>query len=206
LTGKVQRIGLFGGAFDPPHNAHVALVRAALSQLSLDAVIVCPTGQAWHKTRPLSPAAHRLAMAQLAFADCPGVSVDPREMHRPGPSYTYDTLSELQAERPGAQWVLLLGGDQAAALQTWHRWQDILKIAIISVASRDPSTLDDASFPPETPPRALEKGRFQVLQMSPMNLSATEVRRRAAAGLGIDHLVPADVARYIEHHHLYRTP
>ena len=82
-----RRIGVFGGAFDPPHNAHVALVRAALSQLALDAFFVFPTGQAWHKPRALSPAADRLEMARLAFSDCPAVTVDQREMLRPGPTY-----------------------------------------------------------------------------------------------------------------------
>lgn len=206
MTDRAKRIGVFGGAFDPPHNAHLALVQAALLQLSLDALIVIPTGQAWHKARPLGPAVHRLAMAQLAFSDCPKVLVDPREMHRPGPSYTIDTLSELHAERPEAELVLLLGGDQAAALPTWHRWRDILEIAIISVASRDPSALEAASFLPQTTPLDLDEGRFQALHMPAMNLSATEVRRRVAAGLGIAHLVPAGVARYIDHHHLYLAP
>lgn len=206
MTGGPQRIGVFGGAFDPPHNAHVSLVQAALSQLSLDELIVCPTGQAWHKTRSLSPAADRLAMAQLAFADCQNVTIDPRELRRSGPTYTIDTLTELQAERPQAQLVLILGGDQAAALQTWHRWRDILKIAIISVALRDPLTLGSAVFSSENLFPDLPGGRFQALQMPPVSLSATEVRHRAAAGLGIDHLVPAGVARYIEHHHLYLAP
>lgn len=206
MKQAVQRIGLFGSAFDPPHNAHLALVRAAVAQLDLDRLYVFPTGQAWHKARVLSPAADRLAMAQMAFADFPAVTVDAREMQRPGPTYTIDTLTELQAEWPQAQMVLIVGGDQAAALPTWHRWQDIRKIAIISVASRDPSTLGSAGFPSENPVSGLASGCFQPLHMPPMNLSATEVRHRVAAGLGIDHLVPAGVARYIDQHHLYLAP
>jgi nicotinate-nucleotide adenylyltransferase len=206
LTQGQPRIGVFGSACDPPHNAHLALVQAALSQLSLDALIVFPTGRAWHKSRSLSPAADRLAMARLAFAHCPTVTVDAREMLRSGPTYTIDTLVELQAEHPNAQLVLILGGDQAAALPTWHRWQDILKIAIISVAFRDPLALESADFHPQNPLPDLPGGRFQTLQMPPMDLSATDVRRRIAAGLGIDHLVPAGVARYIDQHHLYLAP
>ncbi len=206
MTQGQLRIGVFGSAFDPPHNAHLALVQAALSQLLLDEMRVFPTGQAWHKAQSLSPAADRLAMARLAFSHCPKVTVDPREMVRPGPTYTIHTLTELQAERPGAQLVLILGGDQAAALHTWHRWQDILKIAIISVAFRDPLALGSSDFSSENPLPDLPGGRFQALQMPPMHLSATDVRRRAGAGLGIDHLVPADVARYIDQHHLYLAP
>ena len=206
MKDGVQRIGVFGSAFDPPHNAHVALVTTALDQLGLDRVFVFPTGHAWHKARTLSPAADRLAMTRLAFHDCPFVTVDPRETQRPGPTYTIDTLTELQAEWPGTEWVLLIGGDQAAALPTWHRWRDIQKIAIISIAFRDPSTLESAGFTSENPVPGFASGRFEPLHMPPMNLSATDVRRRVAAGLGIDHLVPAGVARYIDQHHLYLAP
>jgi len=83
-SGKAPRIGVFGGAFDPPHNAHVALARAALEQLGLAALHVFPTGHAWHKVRELTPAQDRLAMAQLAFGGIPGVVVDSREMLRDG--------------------------------------------------------------------------------------------------------------------------
>ena len=204
--GEMRRIGVFGSAFDPPHNAHVALVQAALTQLALDAVFVFPTGHAWHKARTLSSAADRLAMARLAFAQNPAVTVDAREMQRPGPTYTIDTLTELQAEWPLAQLFLILGGDQAAALPDWHRWQELPQAAIISIASRDQSTLESAISPPSSPFSGIPSGRFRALHMPSMSLSATEVRRRVAAGLGIDHLVPAGVARYIDQHHLYLAP
>lgn len=206
MRGAGPRIGIFGSAFDPPHNAHVALVEAALEQLALDRLLVFPTGQAWHKARVLSEATHRLAMARLAFAGRDRVEVDAREMQRPGPTYTVDTLTEVQAQNPGAQLVLIVGGDQAAALPGWYRWRDILEIAIISIASRDPSTLGTAQSGTEFPVSAVENGHFQPLRLPLMNLSATNVRARAAAGLGIDHLVPAAVARYIDQHHLYLAP
>lgn len=202
MTGS-RRIGVFGGAFDPPHNAHVALVRAAQTQLALDAVYVFPTGVAWHKPRALSPGVDRLAMARLAFADCPAVTVDGRELRRTGPTYTFDTLTELKTQWPDSQLFLILGGDQAAALPTWHRWREILKIAIISIASRDLLTLERSDISRENSLLELANGPFQALDVPRMPLSATEVRDRAAAGLGIDHLVPEGVARYIEHHHLY---
>jgi len=87
-----MRIGLFGGAFDPPHKAHVALAQAALTQLSLNVLHVLPTGDAWHKPRDLTPGFHRLAMCQQAFESFPNVVVDDLELKRPGPSYTVDTL------------------------------------------------------------------------------------------------------------------
>ncbi len=206
MTGAAPRIGLFGSAFDPPHNAHLALAHAALEQLALDALLVLPTGQAWHKTRPLSDARHRLAMARLAFGGIERVAVDDRELRRPGPTYTIDTLTEVQAQHPAAQLFLIVGGDQAAALPGWHRWRDILKIAIISIASRGQPTLDMGVLGAENAVADGQNGRFQPLQLPLMDLSATAVRERVAAGLGIDHLVPAPVARYIDQHHLYLAP
>ena len=103
------RVGVFGGAFDPPHIAHVALARAAVEQLQLDELRIFPTGQAWHKAQTLSAPEHRLAMARIAFADVPRAVIDDRELRRPGPTYTIDTLRELMAERPQAQLFLASG-------------------------------------------------------------------------------------------------
>ncbi len=197
------RIGVFGGAFDPPHNAHLALVRAALSQLALDVLHVCPTGQAWHKARALSPAADRLAMTRLAFAGLPGVVVDDRELRRSGPTFTIDTLNELRAIWPQAQLHLIVGSDQARTLPTWHRWREILEIATIFVAVREETTLGMPDFSIENGFPGVAAGRLQPLHLPALDISATLIRQRVADGLGIGHLVPEGVARYIEHHHLY---
>ena len=205
--GKAQRrIGLFGGAFDPPHNAHVALAEAAMAQLDLDELHVIPTGQAWHKSRALTPKGDRLAMTRLAFGDLKGtIVVDSREVLRDGPTYTLDTLHELQREQPAAQLVLIMGADQAAALPTWHGWQDILGIATVSVAYRALSTGNPARFDPKTLPGLPAGARFEALELPPMDISATEIRRRSALGVDISSLVPPTVARYIDQHHLYRS-
>ena len=197
----MKRIGIFGGAFDPPHVAHAALVKAALAELQLDELRVLPTGQAWHKTRALSPAPHRLAMAQLAFADLPQVVVDPREIERAGPSYTVDTLREFKALWPQAELFLILGEDQAHALPSWHDWQEILKLAIICVATRAYATGASAKFDLET----AHPSRFRRLPMPTLNVSATDIRARIAAHLSVADLVFEPVARYIAHHHLYQT-
>jgi len=200
------RIGVFGGAFDPPHNAHVALATAALAQSSLAELHVIPTGQAWHKRRTLTAAEDRLAMAKLAFSDPEGrVVVDSREVLRDGPTYTLDTLHELQREQPGAQLVLIMGADQARALPTWHGWQDILGIAIVSVAYRALSTGSTARFDPKMLPGLPAGARFEALELPAMDTSATDIRRRAALGENISSLVPPAVARYIDQHHLYRS-
>ncbi|HSV53970.1 MAG TPA: nicotinate (nicotinamide) nucleotide adenylyltransferase [Burkholderiaceae bacterium] len=196
-----MRIGVFGGAFDPPHSAHVALIAAAFEQLQLDALRVFPTGQAWHKPRALSPAPHRLAMAELAFGGMPGVAVDGREIRRSGPTYTIDTLRELQAEEPSATLALIIGEDQALALTQWHEWEAVLEAAIICIAGR----VQAAGTEPQFDPSKLPQGRFLRLQLPAMPVSATEIRSRVASRLGIDPLVPGPVARYIAQHHLYQT-
>jgi nicotinate-nucleotide adenylyltransferase len=202
------RLGVFGGAFDPPHRTHVALVEAALAQLRLDELRIFPTGDAWHKTRTLSPAADRLAMAELAFGSIPRVVVDPREVQRAGPTYTLDTLRELKREFPQAQPVLIMGSDQAVALPTWHGWQEILAIAIVSIAERLESARSDGSatrFDPRTLPGLPAGARFETLELPPMDTSATDIRARVARGEDIAALVPPAVARYIDQHHLYAS-
>lgn len=195
------RIGVFGGAFDPPHAAHRALAQTAVAELQLDELRVVPTGQAWHKSRPLSAAHHRLAMAQLAFSDLPRVVVDPREIQRAGPTYTVDTLRELKTQWPDAELFLIMGEDQAYALPTWHEWQAILQIAIICVAERADSVRARPRFEAEKS----QESRFRRLQMPAMPVSATDIRARIAAHQSVVPLVFESVARYIDHHHLYQT-
>jgi nicotinate-nucleotide adenylyltransferase len=208
LSSTPRRIGLFGGAFDPPHDAHVALARAAIDELRLDRLHVVPTGDAWHKTRTLSAGVHRLALCRLAFAELPRVVVDERELLRDGPTYTIDTLTELRAEYPGAELFLQIGADQAAAFHTWRRAADILQIATLSIAVRAGLTGTEGQFDLSDPLPGLpaEAARVRVLGLPAMPHSATEVRRRVAAGLPAGHLVPASVAGYIADHHLYQNP
>lgn len=199
------RIGVFGGAFDPPHAAHSALVRAALAQLDLAELRIFPTGQAWHKERPLSAAEHRLAMSRLAFEGIGGAVVDAREILRPGPTYTLDTLRELAAERPGCSLVLIIGADQAQALPRWHGFEQILSIAIISVAERAASAGLPEGFDPSALQALAPAARFEPLHLPSMDISATEIRARAARGDALGGLVAPAVARYIDNHHLYRS-
>jgi nicotinate-nucleotide adenylyltransferase len=194
------RLGVFGGAFDPPHVAHVALAQAALEQLQLDQLRIFPTGQAWHKPQVLSAPEHRLAMARIAFGGLPRTVIDERELRRPGPTYTIDTLRELKAGTPGAELFLVMGEDQAVSLTRWHEWQAILDMAVICMAARPAAKSTGSEAQPELPASA----RLRLLELPAMPESATEVRRRAAAGAGIEHLVPAAVARYIERNHLYQ--
>lgn len=195
-----QRIGILGGAFDPPHNAHVAMAEAALVQFQLDHLHIVPTGDAWHKLRALSSATHRAQMARLAFGHLAGVTVNEVELQRQGPSYTIDTLRSLDLQFPGAQFFLFVGEDQDKALATWREIKEIAERAIICVAERD---MSDANKPPVSvvPSHNIPT---QALKLPQLPHSATEVRARVAQGQPIDALVPKTVALYIQRHHLYQ--
>ena len=206
---RIQRIGVYGGAFDPPHVAHLAVARAAIDQLELDELHVVPTGDAWHKSRALSPAADRLALCRLAFAGWPQVVVDARELHRLGPTYTIDTLTELRAQHPQAALFLVIGSDQAHAFARWRRAQDIVAIATVTIAERADSEGENGLFDSQNglPGLSLQGARpVQRLQLPARPHSSTTIRARVAAGRGIARLVPAAVARYIADHHLYQSP
>jgi len=195
------RIGMFGGAFDPPHVAHVALALAAVEQLQLDSLHIIPTGFAWHKSRALTGAVHRLAMCALAFARVPGAVIDSRETLRAGPSYTSDTLLELKAQYPGAEIFLVLGEDQVRSLTQWQRVSEVLNNAIICVAARPDSVcgaVHDESESPEIP-------GMRTLHMPVSSVSATEIRHIVAQGRDLTTLVFESVARYIDQHHLYQS-
>lgn len=206
-----RRVGMFGGAFDPPHWAHLALAETALNQLRLDALHILPTGHAWHKSRVLSPPEDRLAMCELAFGHLPNVQLDPREIHREGPSYTADTLRELQREYPQAQLFLVLGADQLLAFKSWVRWQEVLELATLAVANRATNIGADAPLDQaaETDLSGIDLP-FELLNMPLKNISATAVRARvgqpAQSNGALDVLVPEAVASYISHHHLYQSP
>jgi nicotinate-nucleotide adenylyltransferase len=205
LRQAPKRIGVFGGAFDPPHNAHLALAKTALVELELDALHVIPTGEAWHKPRTLSAPEHRLNMARLAFGDMPRVLVDDREIKRAGPTFTIDTLQALQAENPGAQLYLMMGADQFSAFRQWHQWQKILQIAIICIAARPRFDGSEGQFDSLKQPEM----RLLTLQMPEMPVSATQIRQLIAGGLGenadMANLLPSAVASYIAQLQLYKA-
>lgn len=225
--GHPRRIGLFGGAFDPPHAAHAALAAVAIDQLRLDELRILPTGQAWHKARGLTPAAHRVAMARLAFAGLPQAALDEREIRREGPSYTVDTLREIAAESPGADLFLVIGADQALAFDRWRAPDEITRLATICVADRpldlplDGTTPDCAgasmgdstrglAVQPATAPVSgvhpaypIAGGAWIDLALPPMAVSATRIRQNLSRGETPTGLLDPAVARYIAQHHLY---
>jgi nicotinate-nucleotide adenylyltransferase len=194
----VTRIGVFGGSFDPVHNAHVALAHAALAALQLDSVRWIPAGNPWQKARQITPAAHRVAMVELAMAGERRFVLDRIEVDRTGASFTLDTLGQLRAAQPEVHWVLLIGQDQYSGLHTWKDWQALLGMAELAVANR-PGDLRE-------PHPAVQAFPHRMVPLPMLDISSTDIRTRVAAGQDISHLVPPGVARYIETHGLYRGP
>jgi nicotinate-nucleotide adenylyltransferase len=194
-----RKIGLFGGTFDPVHHAHLALARQARDQLQLDELRFVPAGHAWQKSRTLSPGAQREAMLRLAIAGERGFVVERCELRRPGPSYTLDTVRELQALAPAAQWFLILGDDQYRNLHTWHGFEELLQRVWLAVARRPH---DAAQAPADAHVRA---AGGVTLALPPLALSSSDIRARVAAGTDIATLVPPSVALYIRQQGLYRA-
>ena len=198
---RAPRIGLFGGSFDPVHLAHVALARTALEQLALDTLRWVPTGHSWQKLEPPASAHDREAMLRIALAGEPRYVLDTRELRRGGPGYTLDTVRELQAEIPGADWFLVIGQDQFESLHTWHDWTELLARVTLAVAQRPGAS---AAHAPQAAHPLVRRAAQRRVMLPMMDVSSTEVRRRAAAGEPLDGWVPPGVARYIARHRLYR--
>ena len=186
-------IGILGGSFDPVHNAHLAIARAALIELKLAKVLWIPSGTPPHREAPEAPAAHRAAMVALAIAGEPRFILDEREIRKTSPGYTVETLEDLRVDLgPETALVLLIGADQYARLGTWHRQEDLFALARIAVFARPGLALEDA-------------GRVTVVPMAPLDISSTAIRARIAKGESVRGLMPDAVLDYIETNNLYSS-
>ena len=201
---------LYGGTFDPIHVGHLITCRAARELLKADTVLLVPARVSPHKQGdpPGATDQQRLEMIRLAIADNPEFSVDPRELSRPGPSYTIDTVRELQKERPGDHFTLLLGTDQLAKLHTWHEVDKLLAESGIAFLRRTSEvSVEDglAALRRRMGVKTAEHLRQGLLDTPLIDISATAIRRRVRDGLSISYLVPPLVGQYISQHSLYRT-
>ncbi len=199
-----MRLGVYGGTFNPPHLGHLVCAQEALVQLGLDRVLFIPASRPPHKPVPDDPGAeHRLALCRAAVAgDEARFEVSALEIERRGTSFTVDTLEELKTRAPDSELFLILGGDMAADLPTWHEAERILTLAIPVLAGRK-GTSRRAMTEALGQLRGGERAEF--VDMPTVEISSTMIRERTAVGQPIRYLVPDGVAAYIERHGLYRS-
>jgi nicotinate-nucleotide adenylyltransferase len=195
------RLGILGGAFNPPHIGHLACAQEAIVQLELDRVMFVPFGEAPHRQLDQDPGPEaRVEMCERAISGDERFELSRVEVDREGPSYTVDTLRELGEDD---ELFLILGGDQAANLSHWHEPEAVLALATVAAVertgfSRNAIAVNAASL------RGAQRIRF--FEMPRIGISSSFVRRRASAGLPIRYYVPDQVADYISEHGLYGAP
>lgn len=191
-----DRVGLFGGSFNPPHVAHLAIAEAARDQLGLDWVVWIPAATPPHKVEQDLPAAeHRLAMTRLAIAGNAAFVVSEIEIERAGVSYTVDTVRALQETHPGVAFHLLLGGDSLAQFDTWVQPEEIVRRVPLVVYPRPGA---DLSAVP-----AWARARTTLLDRPLLDPSSTALRRLLRAARSARYLVPDAVLAYAAEHGLY---
>jgi nicotinate-nucleotide adenylyltransferase len=196
-----MRLGIFGGSFDPVHNAHLAVARACQQQAKLDQVWFTPTAiQPLKQNGPRASDAHRLEMLRLAVRDEPTWRVCSIETDRGGFSYTVDTLRQIHDELPDAELYFLVGADARNDVATWKEPQEIFRMAtplVVYRAGQPSPDLDRLKL------LCTSHTRPQLIDMPAIDVSSSEIRQRVAAGEPIDKLVPDAVAEFITQHRLY---
>jgi nicotinate-nucleotide adenylyltransferase len=225
-------LGIFGGTFDPPHIAHLRLAIEARETLALDQIVFVPAGSPPLRDAPQAAPQDRLAMVERAIADLPYCHVDAGEIFADAPSYTVLTLERLRRQH-GAQrpLVLLLGADAFARLPAWHRWRELFALAHVGVATRPGHALPSRKVGAGGTASAAWQGEFVTelaaeyatrlgnaadlaqkpagrivpFDITPLDVSATLIRRLLADGRDARHLVSAPVLDYIDSHAIYRT-
>ena len=199
-----MRVGILGGAFNPPHIGHLVCAQEALLKHELDLVTFVPVGQPPHREIEQDPGADaRLEMCERAVAEDPRFQASRVELDRDGPSYMVDTLRAMREESPEDELFLILGGDQAGMLATWREPEEVLSLAQLVVAPRT-GWSREASAVKISGLRGSHSARY--FDMPRVDVSSTLVRRRTAQGKPIRYLVPDRVAEYITSNGLYGAP
>jgi nicotinate-nucleotide adenylyltransferase len=195
------RLGILGGTFNPPHLGHLVCAQEAYRELELARVIFVVARIPPHKPVEEDPGAeHRLELCRRAVEEDDRFEVSDLELGREGPSYTVDTLEVLRSRAPQDDLYLILGGDIAAGLPSWHRVERVLELATPAIAKRRGTTRTTINAALQSLD-AVERARF--FEMPRMGISSTMMRERTAAGQSIRYLVPDRVAEYVRRHELY---
>lgn len=201
--GNIVKTGIFGGTFDPIHSGHLGVAAEVKSRLGLTEIMFVPAGQPWlNKAIPVAAAEHRYEMVRIAIADKSYFKLSRIEIDRAGPSYTVDTIAEVQGQPgSGSEIFFILGWDNLMELHMWREPSRLIKMCRLVAVHRPGVPRPDLN--------ALEAGipgisrRVIIMDKPVIDISASEIRDRAARGLAISHLVPGVVASYIKRHKLY---
>lgn len=190
----MSRIGILGGTFDPPHNGHLAMAKAAVLELQLNKVIFIPARIPPHKpAEDVSSENDRLAMLKLAVGDDGRFEISEIELRRGGPSFTIDTLTRLKADIPRQELFFLMGSDNVSDMKNWHKPEKILSLVRVVAAVRPGYSI---------------RGKFahmiESFDMPPVDISSTAIREKVRSGESISSLVPRPVEEYIRSKGLYR--
>jgi nicotinate-nucleotide adenylyltransferase len=189
-----ERLGIFGGTFDPVHIGHLVAASRAREALALDRVLMVVANEPWQKSdfRAITPAEDRLAVVEAAVQGVPGVEASRLEIDRGGPSYTADTVAALLAADPSAQVYVIVGADVAADLGTWRRVEELRDRVVLGVVDRGGSALVE-----------VPGWRVEPVPMPALEISSSDLRRRLADGRSADFLIPEPAIRCIRQLNLY---
>lgn len=194
-----------GGTFDPPHIGHLAMAEEVLSAMDLEEVWFLPTGRiAYKDSQNLSLPRERLAMVRLAVAGHPRFKVNGMEAEREEVSYTYQTLQRLEREYPDTEFVFIVGADSLDYMERWREPSEIFCRCVVAAVNRQGFSKEQR----EEKRRFLEKtfgAEIQMISMPPIDISSTELRKRAARGQSLQPFVPEAVCAYIKEHGLYQS-
>ncbi len=199
---KKERIGIFGGTFDPPHLGHLILSCEIRSQLKLDRLLWVLTPNPPHKLdRKITSLEHRLEMVHLAIDNNPFFELSEVEINREGPHFTIDTLDRIKKENPNTDIVYLMGGDSLQNFPTWRRPTDIVTACHeIGVMRRPGDKIDLSELDKEVPTL---RAKVRYVDAPLLEIASREIRRRASLGLPIRYYLPEAVYAYIQEHKLY---
>jgi nicotinate-nucleotide adenylyltransferase len=191
-----QRVGIMGGTFDPIHHGHLVAASEVATLFELEEVIFVPTGEPWQKAeRRVSPAEHRYLMAVIATASNPRFWVSRVDIDREGPTYTIDTIRDIEKQRPGAELFFITGADALGQILSWKDAEETLRRARFIGVTRPGYDLSVDHLPTDS---------VTLLDVPAMAISSSDCRGRVATGQPVWYLVPDGVVQYINKHRLYR--
>ncbi|MBM4152756.1 MAG: nicotinate-nucleotide adenylyltransferase [Kiritimatiellaceae bacterium] len=199
-----ERIGILGGSFDPIHTGHLTIAQDAVEQLHLDRLIFIPAAISPHKqnTAP-AEGRHRLEMIRRAIANQPRFEVSDREIQRGGVSYTFDTLTQIQAELPQARLFFIIGIDTLIDLHLWWKQDELLQNFTVVPFARGGEDLANIAKRIQLGDPWKNRLLERMIQVHQVEISSSEIRKRLAAGQNLRYLVPLEVEQYIAENRLY---